>query len=43
MTVKRPENLFNAFYEAVRGNEVLDTRTTTLLQLGTALAVGCGP
>ena len=37
------EKRFNEFYDAVRGNDTLDPKTTLLLHLATALAVGCGP
>ena len=39
----RYEKLFNEFYDAVRGNEVLDPKTTVLLHLATAISVGCDP
>jgi hypothetical protein len=35
--------LFNAFYESARHNDVLDERTTLLLHLASAMAVGCYP
>jgi hypothetical protein len=43
MIPDRYEKIFNEFYDAVRSNDVLDTKTTLLLHLGTSMAVGCGP
>ncbi len=37
------EKRFDAFSEAVRGNDTLDPRTTIMLHLATAMAVGCHP
>ena len=34
---------WKAFYDSVRHNDVLDPRTTTMLHLATAMAVGCYP
>lgn len=34
---------FEAFYDTVRHNEVLPSKTTYLLHLATAMAVGCVP
>jgi len=34
---------FEAFYDAVRHNNVLPAKTTYLLHLATAMAVGCMP
>ena len=34
---------YRAFYDSARHNDVLDPRTTLLLHLGSAMALGCGP
>ena len=34
---------FKDFYDSARHNEALDERTTLLLHLATAMAVGCDP
>lgn len=34
---------FNAFYDAVRDEAHLDKRTTTLVGLAAAMAIGCYP
>ena len=34
---------WRAFYDAARHNEVLDERTTVLLHLASAMALGCYP
>ena len=38
-----PKKTFESFYDAVRHNEVLPAKTTYLLHLATAMAVGCVP
>jgi alkylhydroperoxidase/carboxymuconolactone decarboxylase family protein YurZ len=38
-----PKNTFESFYDVVRHNEVLPAKTTYLLHLATAMAVGCVP
>jgi alkylhydroperoxidase/carboxymuconolactone decarboxylase family protein YurZ len=38
-----PKATFEAFYDAVRQNDVLPAKTTYLLHLATAMAVGCVP
>ena len=38
-----PKTTFEAFYDAVHNNEVLPAKTTYLLHLATAMAVGCVP
>jgi hypothetical protein len=35
--------LFNAFYRAARENDVFDERTSLMLHLASAMAVGCYP
>jgi hypothetical protein len=37
------ERTFDRFNKAVRGNDVLDSKTTLALHLATAMAVGCYP
>jgi alkylhydroperoxidase/carboxymuconolactone decarboxylase family protein YurZ len=37
------KDTFEAFYDAVRYNDVLPAKTTYLLHLATAMAVGCVP
>ncbi len=34
---------WKAFYDSARHNEILDERTTIMLHLGAAMAVGCEP
>lgn len=34
---------FGEFYDTVRHNEILDPKTTLLLHLGAAMALGCSP
>lgn len=34
---------FGAFYRSARKNEILDPKTTLMLLLATAMAVGCDP
>jgi alkylhydroperoxidase/carboxymuconolactone decarboxylase family protein YurZ len=43
MLTGKPKDTFEAFYDAVRHNEVLPAKTTYLLHLATAMAVGCVP
>jgi len=38
-----PKATFEAFYDAVHSNTVLPAKTTYLLHLATAMAVGCIP
>ena len=41
-----PENqkrAFNRFYTSARRNEILEPRTTLMLHLAAAMAVGCEP
>lgn len=39
----KPKETFEAFYDAVRHNNTLPAKTTYLLHLATAMAVGCVP
>ena len=34
---------YREFYDAARHNDILDERTTLMVHLATALAVGCDP
>ncbi len=34
---------FNAFYDSARGNEILEPKTTLMIHLAAAMAVGCEP
>lgn len=43
MLTGEPKETFEAFYDAVRQNSVLPAKTTYLLHLATAMAVGCVP
>ncbi len=38
-----PKQTFEAFYDASRNNEILPSKTTYLLHLAAAMAVGCVP
>ena len=38
-----PKSNFEAFYDAARSNDLLPKKTTYLLHLATAMAVGCIP
>lgn len=37
------QKAFGDFYDVVRHNEILDSKTTLLLHLGAAMALGCSP
>jgi len=43
MLTGEPKATFEAFYDAVRNNDVLPAKTTYLLHLASAMAVGCVP
>jgi alkylhydroperoxidase/carboxymuconolactone decarboxylase family protein YurZ len=43
MLTGEPKKTFDAFYDAVHSNGVLPAKTTYLLHLATAMAVGCVP
>ena len=34
---------FNAFYDSARENEILEPKTTLMIHLAAAMAVGCDP
>ncbi len=43
MLTKEQNEDWESFYDSARYNEVLEERTTTMLHLATALALGCHP
>ena len=43
MLPDKQEKAFTDFYDAVRKNEILEPKTTLLIHLATAMAVGCHP
>ena len=43
MLPKKQQESFGAFYDTAHENDILDPKTTFLLHLGTAMAVGCSP
>ncbi len=43
MKSKAQQDLFDAFYESGRNSEILDPKTTILIHLAAAMAVGCSP
>ncbi len=43
MLTRAPKETFEAFYDASRNNEILPGKTTYLLHLAAAMAVGCVP
>jgi hypothetical protein len=43
MLSKEQRRAFDGFYNTARNNQVLDSKTTILLHLATAMAVGCYP
>jgi hypothetical protein len=43
MLPKESAKAFGEFYSPVRQNKILEAKTTVMLQLGTAMAVGCVP
>ena len=43
MTPEKQIKAFNEFYITACNNEILDPKTTLLIQIGTAMAVGCYP
>jgi hypothetical protein len=43
MLPKNQEKAFSAFYGSAHHNAVLDEKTTLLIHLATAMAVGCIP
>jgi hypothetical protein len=43
MSVNQQMKPFNDFYDAAFNNDVLEPKTTLMLHLATAMAVGCMP
>jgi alkylhydroperoxidase/carboxymuconolactone decarboxylase family protein YurZ len=43
MLPKNQQKAFSAFYDSARRNDVLDEKTTLLIHLAAAMAVGCIP
>ena len=43
MLPEKQQKAFGEFYDAVRHNEILDPKTTLLIHLAAAMAVGCSP
>ncbi len=43
MLTKDQLKAFDSFYDTARHNEILDPKTTLMLQLAAAMAVGCHP
>ena len=43
MLPKKQKKTFDDFYDAARYNEILDPKTTLMIHLAAAMAVGCYP
>src|SRR6185369_2113093 len=43
MLPEKQQKAFGEFYDTVRENTILDPKTTLLLHLGAAMALGCSP
>lgn len=43
MLPEKQQKAFGEFYDTVRHNGILDPKTTLLLHLGAAMALGCSP
>ena len=43
MLPEKQQKAFGEFYDTVRENTILDSKTTLLLHLGAAMAFGCSP
>ncbi len=43
MLPEQQQKAFGDFYDVVRHNEILEPKTTLLLHLGAAMALGCSP
>ena len=43
MLTRDSSHKYRAFYDSARHNKVLDEKTTLLLHLASAMALGCGP
>jgi len=40
---KKQKHAYEAFYESTANNEILDQKTTLMIQLATSFAIGCYP
>lgn len=43
MLPEKQKQAYRAFYATARGNDILDPKTTLLLHLASAMALGCYP
>jgi alkylhydroperoxidase/carboxymuconolactone decarboxylase family protein YurZ len=43
MLPEKQQNAFGEFYDTVRHNKILEPKTTLLIHLGAAMALGCSP
>lgn len=43
MLPEKQKEAYKNFYDAARNNGILDTRTTLLIQIAAAMALGCYP
>jgi alkylhydroperoxidase/carboxymuconolactone decarboxylase family protein YurZ len=43
MLSEQQQKAFGDFYDTVRNNEILEPKTTLLIHLGAAMALGCSP
>jgi hypothetical protein len=43
MLPKEQQKAFDAFYDSARYNEILEPKTTLMLHIATAMAIGCYP
>ena len=43
MLAKQQEKTYSDFYDSARNNEILEPKTTLLIHLAAAMAVGCYP
>ncbi len=43
MLPKNQRRSFNQFYDSARGNGILEPKTTLMIHLAAAMAVGCYP
>ncbi len=43
MLTKEQRRAFDNFYDSARNNEILDPKTTLMIHLAAAMAVGCHP
>jgi hypothetical protein len=43
MVSDKQKKAFEDFYDAARNNEILEPKTTLMIHLATAMAVGCYP